>query len=63
MSKFIIQGGNKLRGEISVNGAKNAALLAISIMSLCNSALQKKLEDYKMKMERDSMAKNDKIEI
>lgn len=48
---------------VAINGAKNAALLAISIISLCNSTLQKKLEDYKKKMERDSMAKNDKIEI
>jgi UDP-N-acetylglucosamine 1-carboxyvinyltransferase len=29
MSKFIITGGNKLRGEISVGGAKNAALKII----------------------------------
>lgn len=35
MSKFIIEGGNKLRGEIKINGAKNAALkiVAASLMS------------------------------
>ena len=30
MSRFIIQGGNKLKGEIAVNGAKNAALKIIA---------------------------------
>jgi len=30
MSKFVIQGGYKLNGEIKVNGAKNAALKAIA---------------------------------
>ncbi len=35
MSKFLIQGGNLLKGEISVNGAKNAALkiVAASLLS------------------------------
>lgn len=35
MSKFIIEGGHKLKGEIQVNGAKNAALkiVAASLLS------------------------------
>ena len=35
MSKFVIKGGQKLTGEISVNGAKNAALkiIAASLLS------------------------------
>jgi len=46
---------------VAINGAKNAALLALSIMSVGNSLIKNKLEDYKKKMEMDSMAKNDKI--
>jgi 5-(carboxyamino)imidazole ribonucleotide mutase len=48
---------------VAINGAKNAALLALNIISLCNSSVKKQLEEYKRKMERDSMAKNDKITI
>jgi 5-(carboxyamino)imidazole ribonucleotide mutase len=48
---------------VAINGAKNAALLALSIMSIGNSSIKNKLEDYKKKMEIDSMAKNDNIKI
>ena len=30
MSKFIIQGGKKLEGEINISGSKNAALPIIA---------------------------------
>ena len=30
MSKFIIQGGNKLEGEVKISGSKNAALPVIA---------------------------------
>jgi len=35
MARFVIQGGNKLKGEVRVNGAKNAALkiIAASLLS------------------------------
>jgi len=29
MDKFVIQGGRKLKGQVRVSGAKNAALFAI----------------------------------
>lgn len=48
---------------VAINGAKNAALLAISILSLDNSDIHKKLVEYKKKMETDSIAKNDNIKI
>lgn len=46
---------------VSINGAKNAALLAVSILGLVNSDIQSKLVQYKSKMERASLAKNDNL--
>lgn len=46
---------------VAINGAKNAAILAVSILSIANSEIQKMMVDYKKKMEKDSMAKNEKI--
>ena len=48
---------------VAINGAKNAALLAISILGVANSDIQKKLVENKKKMEKDSLAKNDSIQI
>jgi len=48
---------------VAINGAKNAAILAVSILSIANSDISKKLIEYKKKMEADSLAKNDKIKI
>jgi len=46
---------------VAINGAKNAAILALSIISLGNAENELKLLEYKKKMEKDSMAKNEKI--
>ena len=48
---------------VAINGAKNAALLALSIIALVNSDIQSKLVDYKKKMEKESLAKNDNIKL
>ncbi len=48
---------------VSINGAKNAALLAVSILGLVNSDIQSKLVEYKKKMERESLAKNDNLKV
>lgn len=48
---------------VAVNGAKNAGLLAVEMIGLVNSDIQKKLAQYKLKMERDSLAKNDNIKL
>ncbi|MCR4780987.1 MAG: UDP-N-acetylglucosamine 1-carboxyvinyltransferase [Ruminiclostridium sp.] len=36
MEKFIINGGRKLRGEVEISGAKNAALAIIPAVMLCD---------------------------
>jgi 5-(carboxyamino)imidazole ribonucleotide mutase len=48
---------------VSINGAKNAAILAVSILALVNSDIQKKLNNFKLKMELESLAKNDNIKL
>ena len=48
---------------VAINGAKNAAILAANIIGLVNSDIQNKLSEYKAKMERDSLAKNDKLNV
>jgi 5-(carboxyamino)imidazole ribonucleotide mutase len=48
---------------VSINGAKNAALLAVSIIAIGNAGIKTKLVQYKKKMEKDSLAKNEKIKF
>ncbi|HSW56051.1 MAG TPA: 5-(carboxyamino)imidazole ribonucleotide mutase [Ignavibacteriaceae bacterium] len=48
---------------VAINGAKNAAILAASIIALVNSDIQTKLIEFKKKMEKESLAKNDNIKI
>jgi 5-(carboxyamino)imidazole ribonucleotide mutase len=46
---------------VSINGAKNAALLAASIIAISNTEIKLKLVQYKKVMEKESLAKNEKI--
>ncbi len=46
---------------VAVNGAKNAALLAIQILATADDRLKEKFIDYKRKMAADSMKKNEKL--
>ena len=48
---------------VAINGAKNAAILAVSIIALSNSGINSKLVEYKKKMEKESIAKNEKIKF
>jgi 5-(carboxyamino)imidazole ribonucleotide mutase len=48
---------------VSINGAKNAAILALIIMGVANSDIQEKLVEYRKKMEKESIAKNNNIKI
>lgn len=46
---------------VSINGAKNAALLAVQILSLTDQALEKKITDYKKNMASKVLEKNKRI--
>lgn len=43
---------------VAIDGAKNAALLAIQILALQDKVLAKKFCDYKVKMEKEVIAKD-----
>lgn len=46
---------------VAIDGAKNAALLAIQIIGTSDENVQKRLTDYKKKMAEESMNKNQKL--
>jgi 5-(carboxyamino)imidazole ribonucleotide mutase len=48
---------------VAVNGAKNAAILALQIIALTDEVIHSRLRAYKEKMEAFSMSKNDKINL
>ncbi|KAF0140115.1 MAG: 5-(carboxyamino)imidazole ribonucleotide mutase [Ignavibacteriales bacterium] len=43
---------------VAIDGAKNAALLAVQILALSDKVLAKKFSDYKVKMEKEVIAKD-----
>ncbi len=43
---------------VAINGAKNAGLLAVEILSLSIKSLQQKMYDFKEKIKQDSLNKN-----
>lgn len=48
---------------VSIDGAKNAALLAVQIIALTDKEISSKLKDYKVKMADASMKKNENVNI
>lgn len=48
---------------VTVNGAKNAGLLAVQIIATGDAILQNKFVEYKLKMAEESMKKNDNLEL
>ena len=57
MDKIRILGGRPLHGEVEISGAKNAALLAIQILSTADEALWQALQAYKAEMAQVARAK------
>ncbi len=48
---------------VTINGAKNAALLAVQILATGNQNYKRKFEEYKITMAKASMKKNDTLKI
>lgn len=46
---------------VSIDGAKNAALLALQIIAVSDKVIKQKLRRYKLKTEKESIAKNEKL--
>ena len=47
---------------VAVNGAKNAAILAAQILGLSDPNVAKKVAEYKNKLRKEVLAKNDKLQ-
>jgi 5-(carboxyamino)imidazole ribonucleotide mutase len=47
---------------VGINQAKNAGLLAVQILSLSDKNLMEKMIEYKKKLERDTLSKNQKLD-
>lgn len=46
---------------VSIDGAKNAAILAVQILTQSDKNLKQRIKKYKIKLGEESMAKNNKI--
>lgn len=46
---------------VAIDGAKNAALLALQIIALSDKSIKQKLKRYKLKTEKESIAKNKRV--
>ena len=46
---------------VAIGGARNAGLLAVQILAVCDTALQKKLVRFKARLAQESRAKNRKL--
>ena len=47
---------------VAIDGADNAAFLAVQMLALSDETLAQKLLDYKVKMAEEVMSKNDKLQ-
>lgn len=48
---------------VAINGAKNAGLLAVQILSLKDAKLKEKFKEYKEKMKNEVNEKNEKLQM
>ncbi len=48
---------------VSIDGAKNAALLALQIIAISDKVIKQQLKRYKLKTEKESIAKNERLKI
>lgn len=48
---------------VSIDGAKNAAILAVQIIAQSDTGIKTKFKQYKTKLEKESMVKNKRINI
>jgi 5-(carboxyamino)imidazole ribonucleotide mutase len=46
---------------VAIDGAKNAALLAVQILGVADEAIRKRLTEYKLQMASESIKKNEEI--
>ena len=59
MEKLVITGKTPLKGEVVISGAKNAAVLALTILGLSDESYHQKLVEYKESMRQTVLANNE----
>ena len=62
MVKYIVQGGQRLEGAVSISGAKNAAVLAAQILAVSDDTLAAKLDAQRSEMAEQIAAKEAKLQ-
>ena len=62
MEKLVIKGPTPLKGEVEINGAKNAAILATQIIGVSNENIHSKLADFKSGLKDAVMEKDAKLQ-
>ena len=62
MTKYIVQGGSPLFGEVHISGAKNAAVLAAQILAVSDEALAEKLDAQRVEMAQQIAAKEARLQ-
>ena len=59
LEKFVIHGGKPLHGKVRIGGAKNAAVLALTILGTSDEIYHQKLVEYKENMRKMVLANNE----
>ena len=59
MEKLVITGNTPLKGEVVISGAKNAAVLALTILGTSDEIYHQKLVEYKENMRKMVLANNE----
>ena len=62
MTKYVIQGGKPLHGEVEISGAKNAAVLAAQILAVSDQTLADKLDAARQEMAGQIAEKEAKLQ-
>ncbi len=48
---------------VAIDGAKNSALLALSIIAVSDENIREKLKAFRKKIAEESMARNEKVKL
>ena len=62
MTKYIVQGGHPLFGEVEISGAKNAAVLAAQILAVSDTELAARLDSARADMAAQIAAKDARLQ-
>ena len=61
MLQLLMKGGKPLIGEVSINGAKNAAIFAAQILAVGDAELAGKMKAYRQKLADEVAVKSARV--